>query len=394
MNTSIVRIMSLEKAKEIVALWEKHNRSTIKASRATGIPERTLRNQLSKAKAITGAGTRIGEVKELAPAAVPDGFVPTKTTVQYDADGNVIQEWRRLSPVAEALESVANRLCEQVDGKCPKLPKIPTPKSSDLMLEIPIYDPHFGKYAWSEETGQDYNARMTRDLVIGTVAKILSQSGTVGTGLLVIGGDWLHSDNRHGITERGGNVLDMDTRQEKVWQEMTDAIHESVSLMASACSKVKVVIVPGNHDWESMFHLGRVLRAYYRKEARIEIIAGPKSRHYIQHGKVLIGVAHGHLMKMNDFPTLMAHEVPEMWAATKERVWHLGHWHTSKVMHTVGTLSKHGCTMEHLESISAADAWHHENGYIGSPRRVQAFLWHAQHGLRQRIYCTVDELSK
>ncbi len=196
------------------------------------------------------------------------------------------------------------------------------------------------------------------------------------------------------MTERGGHPLDVDSRQWKVWQVAARAIHTAVAHLGLTADTVELVVIPGNHDWESSFHLSRLLEAYYRKDPRVVVHASPRSRQYIRHGTVLLGLAHGHLLKsLHDYATLMANEAPKDWAETTERTWHLGHIHKHKTLRIAGTDIQHGVQVEHLESLAATDAWHHEQGYVGSPRRLEAFVWSATHGLRRRIYINAKEVG-
>jgi len=100
--------------------------------------------------------------------------------------------------------------------------------------------------------------------------------------------------------------------------------------------------------------------------------------------RCLLGIDHG-LMKINEYLTLMPCEAHADWSATTERLWLLGHIHSQKV------IQKHGVTVEHLESISATDAWHAESGYVGNPRRTVTFLIDDSYGLVSRSYITVQE---
>ncbi len=373
-------------AEQTIAQWRDAGYVAASAARRANVPCNTFKSRLERAQQMLGVSKPV-----LAEAAVPPDHVMTKTTVQYDANGKVIQEWRRLAPEAEALETIAARLCEQVAGKAPSLPKPPARVAADLLLEVPIFDPHFGKYAWAAETGTDYDLETAHRIVVGSVVRLAELAGPVGRSLLVIGGDWFHADTRHNQTERGHHPLDVDTRQAKVWETVADAIHTSVRAMAATSQQVELVVIPGNHDWESSYHLARLLAAYYRNEKRVHVCTDPRSRQYVRHGAVLLGFAHGHLIPMGDYASLMPLEAASDWAQTTERVWHLGHIHKGKALRAQSLDGKHGVTVEHIESLSGTDAWHHENGFVGCPRRGTAFVWHAKYGLRSRLYVGADE---
>jgi hypothetical protein len=374
--------MTKAQARALIIAWERAGYVQSLAAADLGMPRKTYAGHLVHARQLLG---ETGPM--VAPAPVPPGLRSGKTTVQYDADGNVVAEWRRLHPEANALQAFVDELCKQVGGKAPKLPPAQRRGGSRLLLEVPIFDAHFGKYCWGPETGADFDSQVAEAMVVGSVERAVAQAPPCGRALLVIGGDVFHADSRHNTTERGGHVLDVDTRQAKVWEVATRAIHRSIERLATTAAVVEIAVIPGNHDWESSFHLQRLLAAYYRADQRVKVHQQPRSRAYIRHGCVLLGLAHGHLIPMANLPLLMAQEEPKLWFETTEHAWHLGHIHKRKGITSASGDTWNGVTVEHLESLAAADAWHHEQGFVGAPRRIECFLWDEVDGLVQRIYC-------
>ena len=374
-------------AREWLGQWAKHGFNGSATARATGTSQALWSQRVRIAqKTVPDFG--------LTPADVPDGARFSRTTVQYNANGEAIQEWRRLSKTQEDLEQIVAALEKRVAGKAPHLPKSPKESDSDLLLEVPIFDAHFGKYCWEKETGTDYDSDRAYRLVTGATTSIASRAGSFGQALLIIGGDYFHSDTRHNRTEASGHALDVDTRHHKVWERAVAAITHSVEILARTAKTVKIIVIRGNHDEESGYHLQRLLGAYYRNEKRVDVDQTPRPRKYHRHGIVLLGIDHGDKLKARDLPSLMALEVKELWAQTIERVWHRGHFHIERGMMSKSIDGQHGVQCEHLESLAGTDAWHHEMGFVGMPQRTCGFLWSAKHGLRQRIYANARELIK
>jgi hypothetical protein len=369
-------------AGELIEVWKLNHHNVSGTARALNMSRETFRFKLDKALRIKGL-----DKAALLAVNLPERMNLTKTTVQYGPNGEILNEWRRLKPEADFLETVANELCKIVDGKSPVLPVPPRPVISDFMLEIPLFDVHFGKYAWSEETGTDFDLKLCEALTVGTVSRMVAEAGEFGSALLVIGGDFLHADTRDAVTPKGKNLLDVDSRYFKVWEVATQALHKCIALLSSKCNNVKIVVIPGNHDFESMFHLMRFLTAFYHTQPQIEVINNPRTRQYVHWGINLIGIAHGDVMKMKDFPSLMALEMPGAWAETTERTWHLGHLHKQM------SDTRHGVLVEHLESLTATDAWHYQMGFVGSPRRISGFMWHKKWGLKRRLYVSTGEVT-
>jgi len=369
-------------AKELIEVWKAHHHRDTATAQAMHMDRSTFRGRRDKALRILGL-----EKAALVPSVVPEGMRMGKTTVQLGPDGTVLQEWRRLHPEIETLQAVADALVKIVDGKSPKLPRPINEPTTDLLLEIPFFDSHAGKYAWASETGgDDFDLKIFEKLMTGTVANMIAEAGEFGKALLVIGGDFFHADSRVAQTPQSHHALDVDSRFFKVWEVATRSLHTCIAMLSAKCAKVQVVTLPGNHDHESAFALMRVLSAYYHNEPQVEVVHNPRTRQYIRHGTCLLGFIHGEIIKMKDLPSLMAFENKKDWAETTERAWHMGHVHKMVIGDTL-----HGVTMEHLESFTSTDAWHAEHGYVGSPRRTTGFLWSAKWGLKKRIYVRVEE---
>lgn len=378
MAQAYTRNMTEDDARRYLSMWADIGFSASKMSSVYGeCSEGSWRKRIQRAKLLCPDSG-------IVPTDVPNGLRFNKTTVQYDANGNVIQEWRRLQKDQVDPELIAERVVTLCSGKLPKIPHIKVKKNNDLCLIIPIYDLHIGKYAWAAESGEDYDLSIVEKIIVNTIRIAVQRSGPVKRIILVGGGDWYHADNKTMQTERGGNVLDVDTRIEKVRDESIKAIHKGVALCSQYCERLDLVWIPGNHDFESAYWTARILEAAYSKSPHIHVDRSARTRRYIQHGTFLLGLDHGE-MKLNKYISLMAAEVPQMWADTTERLWLLGHIHQQKVM------QEHGVTVEHLESVSAADGWHFQKGYVGNPRRTVTFTIEGSYGLIRRDYITVKE---
>ena len=374
-----------EQARKWLAQWAEAGFSASGASRTFGASDRQWRRRIKLAKELCPDSG-------LVPTDVPEGMKFTKTTVQYDGNGNVIQEWRRLSKGLETLEQIIQAMESRIEGKAPRLPVFTKPCADDLMLEVPFCDVHFGKLGWKPEVGADYDSDIAYKLVSGGMAKTMSLVPDLGLTIITINGDFFHSDTRHNRTEASGHALDVDTRHHKVWDKAMAALQHAAEVAAKKSKRVKFVVIPGNHDPQSAFHLQRLLHAWYRKDPRVEVDDSPTYRKYHLHGICLIGWDHGDKIKEKDLPSLMAMERKEWWAQSIERVWHRGHLHKDKGIMLRSTDGVHSVQCEHLESLAGTDAWHAENGYVGMPQRMCSFLWSAKHGLRSRIYCNSREI--
>jgi len=51
-----------------------------------------------------------------------------------------------------------------------------------------------------------------------------------------------------------------------------------------------------------------------------------------------------------------------------------------------GWIENHGLLVEYLPALTATDAWHAANGFIGSQKAMTGFQYHKDHGLITRLY--------
>ena len=152
------------------------------AAKAMGLTVSSFQRRLRKAKTM-------GLDPALAPAQITHGMEFKSTTVQYDSEGNVIQEWRRLLPQAQGLQQFVDGLVETVKGKG-KSSKFKAKKNNEeeIMKEICINDAHIGRLCWGVESGRDYDLKIAKKAVLNAIDIALGKS-TYGKITLVFGGD-------------------------------------------------------------------------------------------------------------------------------------------------------------------------------------------------------------
>lgn len=355
--------------------WEEYSEAynelgSIRAvAKQFGVNESSVRRSLKRA-ADRGHG--------LTPYTNPPGFRTGKVTVQCAADGSIEKEWRRISPEAEDIEAWVNDLCERVRQSSTKIK--PPKMSGDTMTEIPIGDLHAGMYAWAKETGIDWDTEHACRIFTRGVRYLIDQSPK-GCQQLVLAdlGDFLHADNRYGVTEKSGNVLDMDTRFTKVIDMARDAWVEAIEYAAERFPSVRVIMTPGNHNPHSAYWMARIIEAKFDKSDHVDICTQATTHRYHRWEKVLLAYAHGHLIKANALASVMATEAKQDWAATDHHHWRCGHIHHSVRETYRDRDESDGVTVEYFPTLAGRDSYHAERGYL-SRRMMQGIIHHAEHG--------------
>lgn len=245
----------------------------------------------------------------------------------------------------------------------------------EFMLELPIMDFHLGKLAWREETGADYDMKIAEQLWRVTVTELLGKASVFGRPELIlfpIGQDFFHFDTPT-TTTTAGTQLDSDTR----WQKMFPKGVELLVWALEQCrvlAPVKVLWIPGNHDTVLSYAATVGIAQRHASAGDVTVDLSPMPRKYVRYGRNLIGFAHGEDERRR-IEGLMQVEAAQDWGKTDWREMHMGHLHTEQ------TVEKNGIVFRRISSVTAPDAWHVENGFVGTTRKAQAFVWDKDRGL-------------
>ena len=261
-------------------------------------------------------------------------------------------------------------------------------KPKESLLVMAIMDPHFGKLCWGKETGwEDYNVEIARKCMTDAVEDLLSQAQSMPYGyeeiLLPIGNDFFHVDNGANTTT-AGTPQDADGRRQMAYRAGRQVLAETIRHLAKV-APVRVSVVPGNHDEDSMFCLGDALEMYFEEVDHITVDNSPKLTKYHEFGNMLIGMNHGKDIKMANLPSVMASECSEIWGRTKFREWFLGHWHGKGETVYAPVAEQFGVRVRKMSSLTPADAWHARKGYIGNVRAAEALVYHRELGYRAQF---------
>jgi hypothetical protein len=261
-------------------------------------------------------------------------------------------------------------------AKPPTIKRRKPPKGN--LYEESIYDPHFGKLAWGEETGHpDYDLDIALDYYSRASEELLGRASTypIEKIMIPVGNDLFHIDSRNGTTHRG-TAMDYDSRFEKIFQAGTDAVIENINRLSSV-APVHVVMVRGNHDTMPVWHLGHALGLVFRDHKHITVDNSPKQRKYYRHGKCGFLLTHGdkaNRRQGGEYSKLFANEAPEIWSSTIHREAHVGHLHTEIVRQDIGF------TVRWLPALCESDAWHADSGFVGNIPMAMGMVWNADEG--------------
>jgi hypothetical protein len=265
-------------------------------------------------------------------------------------------------------------------------PKPLAVEPSPYLLQLDIPDLHVGKLAWGEETGYaNYDVSLALRAFERAVDALLTRTAgyRFGRVVLVLGHDLFNADNRQGTTTRGTPQA-VDGRHQKTFVLVRRAVTTAIERIAASVAPIDVIVLPGNHDTLTTWHLGDSLECWFHETPGVTIHNRPVPRKYVEWGQVMLMFTHGDKGKRPDYPLVMATEQPEMFGRTTYREVHTGHLHQLRVQ------EHHGIRVRVSPALCPPDAWHSESQYVGNLRQAQAFVWHRDEGLVATAYFTIS----
>jgi hypothetical protein len=285
--------------------------------------------------------------------------------------------------IAEVLQKeFAQELLQAFKTEAPAPAPVKYSPPRQGMLEIALYDSHIEKLCWGKEGGRDSNHEIAKKVFCNGLEDLLAKSAGYKPELILfpVGNDFFHTDIL-GRTTTAGTCVDSSIGWKQAfvegWQLLAKAI-ERLRLIAP----VRVVVVNGNHDLQSSFHLGEVLTAWFRQTDGVTVDNSPTQRKYVVFHKCLLGLTHGSEEKLSNLPMLMATERPVDWAnsSAAAREIHIGHWHHQKSLNIVPAVDVSGVLVRVIPSLTPLDAWHASKGYC-SKQAAEAFFWDGEYGV-------------
>lgn len=284
-------------------------------------------------------------------AGTYQGFIPHAATVQVDSNGNIVQSWIKQTASEEDFEKIL-----EVAQQLPKVEYIEPIKTNnpDGMLEIPLYDVHFGinDIEYYQET-----INRILSLIEGKKWECIQ---------IIIGQDLFHNDDFRGRTTKGTQIQQVD--MEKAYADARDMYFSILRKAKQCCDDVQVHYSEGNHDETVGWFFFEMLKQSFGEQISFDDTRKP--RKCIHWNEIFIGYGHCDDGKTSpkDIRCQFTIEFPIEFAHSKTREIHLGHMHTE-----IKDGDESGVVVRRLSTGNKTDSWHDKNGYVGNHKRFQVF---------------------
>lgn len=414
-----------------VTAYLRAGKSMRKAAKAMGTSRHTIKNRLARAQERgLYSGNVTGKTHEVEESVKKDfdfknnrGVVTTKSlniqTVEEALDASAIdlEEWevernkinswevtmgadktmtgkpetytnyqvtvwlkrKMVEPIITAIEA----LVKTIPAFKPRKHKPLVHEKGEYLQEMALFDIHFGKLAWGQETGQgDYDVNIAEDWFIQAAEKNLNYGGSFPRSkiLYILGQDYLHVENYMHETSLGKNNLDVDTRLPKIFEVAMGAAIK-VIYMCREVAPVEILWVPGNHDMHASYYLSHILKSHFRNDKRVTVNNGPKWEKAILWGNLLVGYTHDAERRQTAAINMLPQMFPELWGKSKYRELHTGHLHKKgetkyKPVQTVG-----GTVIRRLPTLSVIDKWHSDGRFIDAVPGGESMIWSKSNGV-------------
>lgn len=319
-------------------------------------------------------------------SGVAPGYVMGKVTVHRDKNGVVQNTWERQSPDDVAAELAMQAAFQAMAAELPRLPASPAPLrigEESLLNLFTVTDYHMGMLAWDKEAGADWDVSIAESLLYQSFAKLINGAPAAQTAVLAQLGDFLHFDGLKALTPEHGNLLDADSRFQKLVQAVIRVLRRIVDMLLETHNFVHIIMAEGNHDPASSVWLRMMFSTLYENDPRVTVDTSPFPYYVFRFGRTMLGFHHGHLSKNDNLPLLFAARFSKDWGDTSKRYIFVGHRHHEH------TKEFPGVKVTQLPTMAAADAYAARGGWL-SERQMSRMTFHIQSGKTGEEIVTPD----
>lgn len=295
-------------------------------------------------------------------ANVPEGFMVKGTSTMIRANGEEVIRWVKTDQDKEKLAAMMQHAIDAFCEEIPRTKAIAVTRDQrfedDQLALYPVFDLHIGAMAHKHECGENYSTDISEKVLKSFFEYAISVAPKAKKAVILIGGDFLHSDGLDAVTPASGHVLDQDSRYAKLVHVAIRSVRRAVSAMMEKHQHIEIQIIEGNHDQAGMIWLRAAMAAFYEDEPRVKVDVSPMILHRTKWGKTLLGYTHGHTMKKAETRlAAMATDFREEFGDSRYIYTHSGHWHHQTLTeHTLGIDEVHG-------QLGAKDAYAARGGW-------------------------------
>lgn len=285
-------------------------------------------------------------------AGTYDGFTAHNATVQVSKTGEIVQAWIKQRVNEFDPEEFLEALREEVKPYEYTHEYVP---DMDRMLEIPLFDMHWGVVFMD-------HYKPVLDAVLNLIDRRCWNRIVIP-----IGQDFFHNDSIVSPVTTKGTVIDKVDMARAV-KEGRQFITAIIDAALKRANHVQVFYSAGNHDRSVSWMFMQVLLERYGPEVVDDSMG---YRKVFTYGKNSIMVTHGDSKQATakNLAHIFPISYPEEFAQATTREVHSGH------LHHESEADIYGVMVRRLSSGVAVDDWSNRQDFIGTHRRFMIFEW-------------------
>lgn len=322
--------------------------------------------------------------------AVPDGYVAKGVSTYYNAEGKPTAQWVKSSVDEQRRKALLEAAFAGMADELPRVKRTAAPKhrNADLLNCYVVTDYHLGMLAWSEETrGEAWDLAIAEKLLIDWFASAIAQSPDAETAVFAQLGDFAHFDGLDAVTPEHRNLLDADTRFQKVVRSAIRVLRTVIEMLLGKHKTVQVIMAEGNHDPASSVWLREWFSAIYENEPRVIVDTSPDPYYCIEHGSTSLFFHHGHKRNTGNVADVFAAKFRDVFGRTKHSYAHMGHRHHVEQKETNLMI------VEQHRTLASNDAYASRGGWL-SGRDAKVITYSKRFGEVGRVILSPDAVRE
>lgn len=311
---------------------------------------------------------------------LPEGqFIKGTSTLIDKITGETRLQWIKTDVDMEHRLEIMRDVAMALKDDLPKYPCVTSNhQENDLMNLYVITDYHLGMKSWAAETGADWDLEIAENLLIKWFKTAINQAPYAETGVFAQIGDFLHWDGMDAVTPQHRNLLDADTRFQKLIRVAIRVIRRIITALLELHKKVHIIWCDANHDPASSAWIREWLQAVYENEPRLTVDDSAATYYCHKHGDTVNFFHHGHKSKIGEVDRVFAGMFPVEYGLARHRYAHIGHFHQAELRESPLM------TVERHRTLAAPDAYAAKSGYL-SGRDAKVITYHKTYGEVGRV---------
>ncbi len=309
--------------------------------------------------------------------SVSKGEILKGTSTLYAADGSVKVQWVKSDVDQEVQIAAIETAVKDIISTITPFDTIPAPATPQLEEFATLYisnDVHLGLLTEETETGQQWDLESGVQAMKSAYDYLFSTSPSSKVGIIADLGDLTEADGYRNSTAKSGNPLDLSNRYPVVLRAAYESFIYAINLALLKHEVVHFVNVGGNHDNANGIAIQEIIRQTFRENPRVIVDDTAYPIKYHQHGQVLLGFAHGDMVKMNRIGETMAVDCQSIFSETTHRFAHMGHTHVDAVRD--GAI----CKVESHRNLPPQNHWAQSAGYRRGVGTMKSITYDASLG--------------